>query len=138
MNTFPHSRNWTSPPPLTEKYYSPANPEQKAMESCKRPHKLSDDENNLQPPSKRVSRSSSPMTFPPRNSIAEHGTSDRGSGATSSLHSEAATQDVPASRELDVLYDPLESESGTRATPQSESYAITEYESSVPQALSMV
>ena len=113
------------------------------MESRKRPHKLSEDENNLQSPSKRVSRSSSPMISPPQNSIAEHRTSDRGSilsRATSGLHSEAATQDVPAAREMDVLYDPLrlESDRGTRATPQSESYAITEYESSISQALSIV
>ena len=130
------SRNY-----IAEKYYSPANPEQTAMESRRRPRKLSEDENNLQPPSKRISRSSSPMTFPPSNSITEHGTSDRGSilsGATPGLHSEAATQDVPASREMDVLYDSLDSDRGTRATPQSESYAITEYESSISQALSIV
>src|SRR5258706_6216622 len=93
------------------------------MESRRRPRKLSNDENNLQPPSKRVSRSSSPMTFPPPN---EHGTSNRGP-----IISGTATQELGAVREMDVLYDPLESESGTRATPQTESHAITEYESSL-------
>ena len=88
------------------------------MESRKSPRKLFNDEKNLQPPSKRVSR-----TFPPPN---EHGTSDRGP-----ILSGTATQELGAVREMDVLYDPLESERGTRATPQTESHAITEYESSI-------
>ena len=64
------------------------------------------------------------MTFPPPN---EHGTSDRGP-----ILSGTATQELGAVREMDVLYDPLESESGTRSTtPQTESHAITEYGSSL-------
>ena len=88
------------------------------------------------------------MTSPSPNSVTEHGTSDRESvipGATLGPHLEAATPELgdglalPLSHELDVLYDPLASESGTRATPRTEAYAIIEYDlSSISQALSMV
>ena len=46
--------------------------------------------------------------------------------------------DVTLSREMDVLYDPLESEGGTGLTSQNEANAmITEYDlPSLPQAVS--
>ena len=99
---------------------------------------LSDDENNLQQPVRRVSRSRSPMTSTSPNTITEQGTSDRESilvGVASGLRLEAATQElgdglaVPLSHEMDVLYDPLESESNTRVTLQNEANTpITEYD----------
>ena len=109
---------------------------------CRRgTHELSDDENNLQPPSKRVSRSSSSITSSSANSITIKGTSDQESvsiGAKSVLHLEAPIQElgdggdglaVTLTREMGVLYDPLESESGTRVSSQNEAYTmITEYD----------
>ena len=108
------------------------------MDHRRKTHQLSDDENNLQPPSKRVSRSKSPMTSPSPNS---EGISDLESvlvGATSVAHPEAAMQElgdglaVALSSEMDVLYDPLSlnSESRTRVTPQNEAnYTLnTEYD----------
>ena len=68
------------------------------MDPHRRAYGLSDDENNLQP---RVSRSNSPMTSPLEASLT-----------------------VTLSREMEVLYDPLEApESGTR-----QNEAITEYD----------
>ena len=80
----------------------------------------------------------SPMASPFLNSITVKGISDPESalvGATSVLHSEAAGLAVTLSREMDVLYDPLESESGAIATLQNEAYTlITEYDlPSLPQ-----
>ena len=106
------------------------------MHCRRRTRELSDDENNLQPPSKRVSRSRSPITSPSPNSITITGTSDQESmlvGETSVLHLEAPKHglgDGPAvslSPEMDVLYDPLVSEGRTRVFLQNEAYTITEY-----------
>ena len=93
---------------------------------------------NLQPPSKRVLRSRSPMTSPSPNSVTIRETPDHGSvlvGATSALRLEAPMQElgdglaVTLPREMDVLYDPLESESGTSVSLQNEAYTmITEYD----------
>ena len=119
---------------------APANSEHQAMEQnaidhYRKARKRSDDENNLQPPSKRVSRSRSPMTSscPSPNSIT---VKDRESvlvGATSALHPDAAMQEleledglaVTLSCEMDVLYDPLQlNESRTRVTPQNEASTL--------------
>ena len=112
------------------------------MDQRRGTQELSDDENNLQPPSKRVSKSRSPMTFPPPNPINLEGISqsDRESvfvGAASGLQLETAREElgdgltVTLSHEMDVLYDPLEA-SGcrTRVTPQNEANntLITEYD----------
>ena len=109
---------------------------QKAMDRRRRTRELSDDENNLQPPSKRVSRPRSPIASLSPNSITIKGTSDREPvlvGA-SVPHLEAAMQKlgdglaVPLSREMDVLYDPLEFENRTRVSSQNEANTITEYD----------
>ena len=87
------------------------------------------------------------MTSPSQSSITVKGTSNSESvlvGTTSVLHLEAAMQElgdglaVPLSREMDLLYDPLESEGGTGITSQNEAYTmITEYVvSSLSQAVS--
>ena len=81
------------------------------------------------------------MASPFPTSVTVKGISDPESelvGATSVLHSEAALQAglaVTLSRGMDVLYDPLESESGARVTLQNEAYTlITEYDlPSLPQ-----
>ena len=109
--------------------------EQKAVDHHRKTRKLSDDENNLQPPSKRVSRSRSPMTCPSPNSITVKGISDRESvlvGATSVLHPDAAMQELrdgfatTISGEMDVLYDPLNLNPGsrTRGTLQNEANTL--------------
>ena len=75
------------------------------------------------------------MAFPSGspNSITVEGISDR-VGATSGLQSEVVMQElegsVRLSREMDVLYDPLEaSENRTRVTPRNEANTlITEYD----------
>ena len=71
------------------------------------------------------------MTFSSPNSIAVKGISDRESGATSVVHSEAALGDasglaVTLSCEMDVLYNPLHlnSESRTRITQQNEANTL--------------
>ena len=71
--------------------------------------------------------------------LGEAAAQELGEAATQEL-AEAATQEledslaVPLPLEMDVLYDPLQSEGGTRAT---EAYAKTEYDL-LSQALSMV
>ena len=106
------------------------------MDHRKRIRERSDDEYNLHPPSKRVSRSGSPMASPSPSSITVEGISDR-VGATSGLQSEVVMQElensVRLSREMDVLYDPLEASGNrsyrTRVTPQAEANTlITEYD----------
>ena len=107
----------------------------RAMDHRRKAREPCDDEINLQPPSKRVSRSRSPKTSASPNSIAVEGISDRVlEEATSGVQLEAAMQEleedsltVTLSREMEVLYDPLEaSESRTRVTPQNE--VTTEYD----------
>ena len=94
-----------------------------------RVRELSGDENNLQPPLRGLP-----------NPITEQGTFDLESilvGAAPGPPLEAATQElaigdglaVPLPHEMDVLYDPLESESNTRVTLQNEANTpITEYD----------
>ena len=72
------------------------------------------------------------MASPSPNSITVEGISDR-VGATSGLQSEVVMQELQdgmrLSREMDVLYDPLEaSESRTTVTPLNEANTITEYD----------
>ena len=108
--------------------------EQKAIDYHRETRKLSDDENNLQPPSRGVSGSGSPVTCPSPNSMT---VKDRESvlvGATSVLHPDVKMQELgdglamTLSCEMDVLYDPLQlnlnSESRIRVTPQNEASTL--------------